>query len=132
MARRIPVLIIDDDEGLMELLEYNLRLDGFELQLASDGLSGIDSAIKHRPAVILLDISMPGMDGLEVLSELKYKKKTENIPVFMLTAKGKICDMDRAFDIGADGYITKPIDAAKLGKLVKMKLVKYQKSKISN
>ena len=67
---------------------------------------------------------MPEMDGLEVLSELKYNKKTEKIPVFMLTGKTMIGDVEQAFEIGADDYITKPVEMRKLGRLVKDKLSK--------
>jgi len=125
MIKRIPLLLIDDDENLRELLEYSLRLGGFEVYLAGDGPSGLLAAQKHMPKVILLDRLMPGMDGLEVLSELKHDKKTERIPVFMLTAKSAIGEMDDAYDIGADDYITKPIDPKILSNMVKKKLIKY-------
>jgi len=67
---------------------------------------------------------MPGMSGLEVLSELKYTEETENIPVFMLTGKTMIGDIEHAFDIGADDYITKPVEMKQLGRVVKNKLAK--------
>ena len=68
---------------------------------------------------------MPGMDGLEVLAELKHNRKTEHIPVFMLTGKGMVGDLDRAFGIGADNYIIKPSDLSRLGEIVKAKWEKY-------
>jgi CheY-like chemotaxis protein len=70
---------------------------------------------------------MPGMDGLEVLSELKHNEQTEHIPVFMLTGRGMIGDLDQAFDIGADGYITKPSDLSELGRITKAKWENYRK-----
>jgi len=129
MNKRIPILIIEDDAELKELLEYNLRLEGFEVYWAKQGAAGLKLARKTRPEVILLDWMMPGMDGLEVLSELKYSRKTNDIPVFMMTAKNKIGDIDRAFEIGADDYITKPFKLMQLGKIIREKLAKLEKTK---
>jgi len=129
MSKRIPVLIIEDEEHIRNILDYNLRLDGFEVHMAEDGPAGLELANKHKFQVILLDWMMPKMDGLEVLSELKHTKKTEDIPVFMLTAKGAIGDMDRAYNIGVDGYITKPFDAKLLGSTIRKKLEECEKAK---
>ena len=129
MSKRIPVLVVEDEEHIRDILEYNLRLDGFEVYLAENGSVGLELARKHKFKVILLDWMMPEMNGLEVLSELKHNSKTEHIPVFMLTAKGAIGDMDRAFDIGADGYITKPFDAFHLGDTIRKKLEECAKVK---
>ncbi|MHC4362261.1 MAG: response regulator [Planctomycetota bacterium] len=82
-------------------------------------------ANETRPAFILLDWMMPEMDGLEVLAELKHTRKTQDIPVFMLTARGMTGDLDQAFEIGADDYITKPLDLMKLGRLVYAKWEKF-------
>ena len=84
-------------------------------------------ARKEKPEVILLDWMMDAMDGLEVLSELKYDERTKDIPVFMMTAKSKIGDIDRAFELGANDYITKPFKVMQLGKIVKEKLLKQTK-----
>ena len=129
MSERIPVLVVEDEEHIRNILEYNLKLDGFDVYQAEDGPKGLELARKKKPDVILLDWMMPEMDGLEVLSELKHNKKTSRIPVFMLTAKGTVGDMDRAFDIGADDYITKPFDPMQLGKTIKKKLEKCRKDK---
>jgi DNA-binding response OmpR family regulator len=124
MSERIPILVIDDDADFLELVNYNLRLDGFDVSQATNGPQGLKLARKKRPAVILLDTTMPDMNGLEVLSELKYNVKTEQIPVFMLTAKTMMGDIERAFDIGADDYVAKPVELQKLGKIIKRKLSK--------
>lgn len=129
MAERIPILIIDDDPELRELLEYNLKLAGFEVYLAGDGPSGIQAAQELVPSVILLDVTMEGMDGLEVLSELKHDRRTEGIAVFMLTGKSSIGDIERAFEIGADDYITKPVEMMKLGRIIKDKMKKCEEKK---
>jgi len=125
MSKWIPVLVIDDDEIIREALKRSLKLYGFKVYPAEDGLTGINLAQQKRPKFILLDWMMPEMDGLEVLSELKHDERTEHIPVFMLTDRGMIGDLDQAFEIGADDYITKPSDLKQLGKIVKTKWEKY-------
>ena len=129
MSKRIPILVVEDEESIRNILEYCLRLDGFEVHIAKDGPTGLERTRKHRFKVILLDWMMPEMSGLEVLSELKHNSKTEHIPVFMLTAKGAIGDIDRAYDIGADGYLTKPFDVKQLGSTIKRKLEECVKVK---
>ena len=122
MSEKIPVLVVEDEEHIRNILEYNLKLDGFEVYLAEDGLTGLELARQKKFEVILLDWMMPEMNGLEVLSELKHDKRTEHIPVFMLTAKGILGDIDHAFAVGADDYITKPFDPILLGNTIKIKL----------
>ena len=123
MSQRIPILIVDDDPGFRDLLEFNLKLSGFEVTQATSGPEALEIAKEQpQPSVILLDTTMPEMSGLEVLSELKYTEETENIPVFMLTAKTMIGDIEQAFEIGADDYITKPVKMKKLGRMIKEKL----------
>jgi CheY-like chemotaxis protein len=125
MSQRIPILVVDDDSDFLELVEFNLKLSGFEVTLATSGPEALEIAKEQpQPSVILLDTTMPEMSGLEVLSELKYTEETENIPVFMLTAKTMIGDIEQAFEIGADDYITKPVELKKLGRLIKDKLAK--------
>ena len=125
MSKWIPVLAVDDDELIHKALKRSLKLYGFKVYLAKDGPTGLKLAQEKRPTFILLDWMMPGMDGLEVLCELKHDERTEHIPVFMLTDRGMIGDLDQAFEIGADDYITKPLDMMQLGKIVKTKWEKY-------
>jgi len=125
MSKWIPVLAVDDDELIHKALKRSLKLYGFKVYLAKDGPTGLKLAQEKRPTFILLDWMMPDMDGLEVLCELKHDERTEHIPVFMLTDRGMIGDLDQAFEIGADDYITKPSDLMQLGKIVKTKWEKY-------
>jgi two-component system alkaline phosphatase synthesis response regulator PhoP len=127
MAKRISVLVIDDDAEFQELVEMNLQLTGFSVMQALNGPVGLEIAKNEQPDVILLDTTMPGMNGLQVLSELKYDKKTKKIPVFMLTAKTLVGDIEFAFEVGADDYITKPVELRQLGKIIKQKLKKLSK-----
>ncbi|MBA7639338.1 Alkaline phosphatase synthesis transcriptional regulatory protein PhoP [subsurface metagenome] len=122
MSEKISVLVVDDEEHIRNILEYNLRLEGFEVYLAENGRTAIEHARQKKPDVILLDWMMPEMDGLEVLSELKRDKTTENIPVFMLTAKGMANDVGKALLRGADDYIVKPFEPEELGEMVRHKL----------
>jgi DNA-binding response OmpR family regulator len=129
MGEGNTVLVIEDETHIGIVVEYNLKRDGFEVYLAEDGTSGLELARKIIPDVILLDWMLPGMDGLEVLTELKNDKTTEHIPVFMLTAKGMASDINRAFDLGADDYITKPFNPRQLGELINKKLHEPKKVK---
>ena len=127
--KQITVLVIEDEEHIRRVLEYNLKLDGFEVYLAADGPSGLELARERRPDVILLDWMMPEMDGLKVLSELRYDETTNDIAVFMLTAKEMMGEVGQALYEGADDYITKPFDPMQLGKVIRKKLEKCVKVK---
>ncbi len=128
MDRRISVLVVEDEEHIRRILEYNLKLDGLEVHSSADGPEAIVLAKELQPDVILLDWMMPGMDGLEVLAKLRQDKSTENIPVFMLTAKGMMSDVGQALCEGADDYITKPFDPMQLGNTIRKKLEKYARA----
>lgn len=131
MSKQITVLVVEDEAHIRRVLEYNLKLDGFEVYLAEDGATGLRLARQKCPDVILLDWLMPEMNGLAVLTELKNDGSMEHIPVFMLTAKGMLNDVTQAFEAGADDYITKPFDPMQLGKTIREKLEKCAKVKKS-
>jgi CheY-like chemotaxis protein len=128
MSEWIPILVVEDEEVVRIALERSLKLYGFQVYLAPNGLVGLRLAKEKQPTLILLDWMMPEMDGLETLAELKHDPQTEHIPVFMFTSRGMIGDLDQAFEIGADDYIRKPQDLKKLGKIVKDKWEKYTKN----
>ena len=121
------VLLVEDEEHIRLVVEYNLRHDGFEVYIAENGPGALEAARKVVPDAILLDWMLPGMDGLEVLTELKHDKTTEHIPVFMLTAKGMPSDINRALELGANDYITKPFNPRQLGEIIRKKLQQYEK-----
>lgn len=116
------VLLVDDEDHIRTVVEYNLKHEGFDVYKAEDGAVGLELARRVLPDVILLDWMMPEMDGLKVLAELRRDKSTAHIPVFMLTAKGMAGDMEKAFELGADDYITKPFDPRLLGRTIRRKL----------
>ncbi len=105
---KIKVLIIEDDPDIVELLEYNLERDGFEVVTARDGELGIREAERCRPAVILLDLMLPRVDGLEVCRTLRGRPATKDTPIIMVTAKGEESDVVLGLGIGADDYVVKP------------------------
>jgi len=125
MDKLLTVLVIDDEPHIREVLEYNLKLDGFEVLTAADGRTGLELAIEKKPDLVLLDWMMPQMDGLQVLAELKRDTRTKDIRVFMLTAKSMLIEVGRALYEGADDYITKPFDPAELGGILKVKMEDY-------
>jgi DNA-binding response OmpR family regulator len=130
MSDSIKILVVEDEDPIRTILEYNLKMDGFDVYAASNGSEGLELAREIIPDLILLDWMMPEMDGLTVLSQLKLDERTSNIPVFMLTAKGMMNEVGRALYEGADDYITKPFDPKELGQTLKKKLKTIPQTKI--
>jgi DNA-binding response OmpR family regulator len=109
---REKILIIEDEADLVKGLKLNLVDEGYEVDWASDGREGLRRALEEAPDLVILDIMLPGMNGLEVCRELRQKKA--NIPVIMLTAKGEEVDKVVGLEIGADDYMTKPFSVREL------------------
>ncbi len=122
MSEAISILVIDDDAKIRLALEYDLKMEGFEVYQAKNGEKGYWIALEESPDLILLDWMMPEMDGMETLRMLKGHQATRDIPVFMLTARDTIDDMNQAIVLGADDYITKPFVVSRLGNTIKKKL----------
>jgi two-component system alkaline phosphatase synthesis response regulator PhoP len=108
------ILIVDDEKDIVDLLSYNLTKDGFTVITARNGRDALDRA-RQKPDLIILDVMMPEMNGLQVIQELKKEKSTASIPVILLTAKGSETDEIVGLEVGADDYIVKPV---KMGKIV--------------
>jgi len=102
------ILIVEDEEDVQELIRYNLEKDGYLTQSALNGREALDKAKSGVPDLILLDLMLPEVDGLEVCKLLKADAETRSIPVIMLTAKGTEADIVAGLEMGADDYITKP------------------------
>lgn len=113
------VLIIEDDRSLAEVVSYNLRQAGYDVQLAHDGQDGINRARQHSPDVILLDLMLPVIDGLDVCRRLRADEATKNSRIIMLTAKAEESDQLIGFSLGADDYVTKPFSVKVLLERVK-------------
>jgi two-component system phosphate regulon response regulator PhoB len=105
---RATILIVDDEEDIRELLELNLVQEGYKILSCETGEQALEIAGSKLPTLIVLDLMLPGIDGLEVCRKLKSNLKTENIPIVMLTAKGEEADIVTGLELGADDYITKP------------------------
>ena len=104
------VLIVEDDPVILRLLEVNFELEGFSVLLAHDGAEGIDMARTNKPDVIISDIMMPRMSGLELVSALKADEATKGIPIILLSAKAQTSDIKIGLESGADDYVTKPFE----------------------
>ncbi len=102
------ILIVDDEENILELLEYNLTRNGYVVTAVSTGEAAVESARRQRPDLIVLDLMLPGIDGIDVCKMLKNDPKTQQIPIVMLTARGEEADVVTGLELGADDYVTKP------------------------
>ena len=107
MARE-NILVVDDEEDVLELVRYNLEKNGYSVLTATSGEEAITLGRSKRPDLVVLDLMLPGIDGLEVCKKLKADSKTDHIPVVMLTAKGEETDVVTGLELGADDYVTKP------------------------
>ena len=108
------VLVIDDEKDLLELVRYNLEKEHLDVITASDGQSGLEIGLKHKPDLVLLDLMMPGMNGMEVCKQLRADARTSRVPIIMLTAKAAETDKIVGLEMGADDYITKPFSVREL------------------
>jgi two-component system phosphate regulon response regulator PhoB len=102
------ILVIDDEEDILELLRFNLSREGYQVSCAASGEEALSLVRSDIPNLILLDLMLPGMDGLEVARRLKSNSNTKNTPIVMLTAKGEEADIVAGLELGADDYVTKP------------------------
>lgn len=108
------VLVVDDQAEIVELLEESFRLRGYEVISAKDGQEALAKVYQERPDLILLDIMMPMFDGYEICRALKNDETTKHIPIIFLTANGKQSDIERGFELKADGYVVKPFEPLEL------------------
>ena len=102
------ILVVDDEEDILELVRYNLVKEGYRVTAVASGEEALKSARSARPDIILLDLMLPGVDGLEVCRLLKQDSKTRHVPIIMLSAKGEEADIVTGLELGAADYITKP------------------------
>ena len=138
----IKILVVDDDINICELLRLYLEKDGYTVSIANDGVSAVNMFGEINPDIILLDIMLPKLDGWQVCREIR---KTSNVPIIMLTAKGETFDKVLGLELGADDYVTKPFDTKEVVARIKavlrrsapastesdVKIVKYDKLSIN-
>jgi DNA-binding response OmpR family regulator len=108
------ILVVDDEIYIVHILDFSLGMEGYEVVTALDGEEALKKANETKPDLIVLDIMMPKMDGYETCKALKSDASTKDIPVILLSAKGRNVDMQTGYDVGADEYITKPFSPRKL------------------
>ena len=104
------VLVVEDDPVILRLLEVNFELEGFGVVLAHDGVEGVELARADKPDIIVSDIMMPRMSGIELVEALKADEATASIPIILLSAKAQTSDLKSGMDAGADDYVTKPFE----------------------
>ncbi|NBC86869.1 MAG: response regulator [Bacteroidetes bacterium] len=108
----LTILVVDDEEDLLDLLEYNLEQEGYNTVLARDGVEALDAAREEAPDLIILDIMMPRMDGIEACRRLRKDAHLRTIPIMMLTARSEEEDQVAGLDVGADIYLSKPVSVS--------------------
>jgi two-component system phosphate regulon response regulator PhoB len=127
MAKK-QILIIEDEEDIRELVRYNLEREGFSVSEAGTGEEGLRAAKSKSPGLILLDLMLPGKDGLQICLELKKDDATRDIPVVMMTAKGEESDIITGLELGAEDYVVKPFSPKVLVARVKAVLRRHEAS----
>lgn len=116
------ILVVDDEEPILELLKFNLEKEGYQVRVAKDGPEALNCVEKDQPDLLVLDVMLPGMDGLEVCRQLQLNPKFRQIPIIMLTAKGEVIDRVLGLELGADDYMTKPFSPRELSARIKARL----------
>ncbi|MCG8430711.1 MAG: response regulator [Candidatus Omnitrophica bacterium] len=126
---KAKILIVEDEEDIVKMLEYNLRKEGYKTVAAYDGDDALEATRRYHPDLIILDLMLPGMEGLEICKLLKVDEKTAGIPIIMLTAKAQESDKVVGLELGADDYVTKPFSIRELVARIKAVLRRMQEKK---
>ena len=122
----ITILVVDDDPDILEILSYNLNSEGYNVVTAENGVEGVKKAKKKKPHLVILDVMMPEMDGIEACEQIRETKGLENTIITFLTARGEDYSQVAGFDAGADDYITKPVKPKVLMSKVKALLRRFK------
>jgi two-component system alkaline phosphatase synthesis response regulator PhoP len=113
-SRRAKILVVDDEPNIVQTLQDRLEMNDYQVVTAVNGQAGLEKATSEQPDIILLDVIMPIMDGLEMLERLRKNEATRSIPVIMLTARSQNQDVARANGFGIEDYVVKPFDLSEL------------------
>jgi len=124
----IKILLVDDEPDILEIVGYNLSTEGYQVITANNGLEGVRKAEKERPQLIILDVMMPEMDGIEACEKIRQLPELKDVMITFVTARGEDYSQVAGFDAGADDYITKPIKPKVLMSRVKALLRRYKES----
>lgn len=131
-TEEFTILLVDDEQDILEFLSYNLRREGFIVHTANNGKEAIEKAVETEPHLIILDVMMPKMDGIETCVEIKKIPKLVNVLVVFLTARGEDYSQIAGFDAGADDYITKPIKPKLLVSRIKAILRRFKEENVKS
>lgn len=123
------ILVIEDEAHILELLRYNLEAQGYNVILSENGNDGLEKCIESSPDLVLLDLMLPDIDGLDVCKSIKRNEQLKSIPIIMLTAKSEEFDKVLGLELGADDYITKPFSIRELLARIKVVLRRSQNDK---
>ena len=122
MKNKPTILLVDDEQKVLDLITFRLQLLGYRVITAKSGEEGLSLAEAQHPDLIILDVTMPGLDGLKVCSRLKESETLRTIPILMLTARSEVEDVNKAVAAGADDYVVKPYDPANLEMKIRRQL----------
>ncbi|OQX95609.1 DNA-binding response regulator [candidate division KSB1 bacterium 4572_119] len=121
----VKLWIVEDDPDICEILSYNLEQEGYEVEIFHNGQKAMDSLLKSPPDLILLDLMLPGLNGLEFTRVIRKDENTKNLPIIMITARSEEIDVLHGLELGADDYITKPFRPKEVIARVKALLRRY-------
>ncbi len=127
---KIKILLVDDEPDILEILSFNLSNEGYHIFTAENGKEGLELAAQHLPHLIILDVMMPVMDGIETCERLRMDKRFENTVILFLSARGEDYSQVAAFESGADDYVTKPIKPRIFNSKVKAMLRRFLKDDV--
>ena len=131
-AAKNQIFVIEDEQDIAELIRYNLSLNGHQVQTFSSGEEGFNAISKQKPDLLILDIMLPGLSGLEICEKLKKQQESKNIPIIMVSAKGEETDIIKGLELGADDYVTKPFSTSVLNARVEAVLRRGPHRKIED
>ncbi len=129
---KIKILLVDDEPDILEILSFNLSNEGYHIFTAENGKEGLELAAQHLPHLIILDVMMPVMDGIETCERLRMDKRFENTVILFLSARGEDYSQVAAFESGADDYVTKPIKPRIFNSKVKAMLRRFLKDDVGD
>ncbi|MCB4756933.1 MAG: response regulator [Elusimicrobia bacterium] len=121
-ADKKKILVVDDEKVLAEGIEARLTVEGYKIVVAYDGQEGVEKARSIKPDLIILDVTMPKINGIEACRILRREEKTKNIPIIILTALNTLGDSEKAFAAGANDFVQKPFDNSRLIEKIKKHL----------
>ncbi len=130
-ARPAKILIVDDEQDIVRLLSFALQAEGYQVVTALSGQEALKRVEQERPDIVVLDVMMPGMDGIEVCAELRSKPETAGLPIIMLSALGQVADRVRGLRAGADDYVPKPVNLEELSARITAILNRVQRPAVS-